>query len=162
MKIGLGSDAKGLMLKEHLKRVLVSNGYEIDDVGTYALEPRVSYPDIASKVGRGVARGLYDRGVLICGTGLGMSIAANKIRGVRAALVYEMLPAILSREHNDANVFCTSGWTMDPEYAGRILLAWLDTRFAGGRNQVNLDRLFALEDENLGQPEEKRAEIEGK
>lgn len=145
MKIGIGCDSKGFRLKRHLIEVLQASGYEVEDVGCYSLE-KVDYPDYARLVGLGVASGQYDRGVLICGTGQGMAIAANKIKGVRAAVCYDTLPAILSREHNDANVFCTGGWLMSPEKAAEVLLHWLDMGYSGGGHQDKLDKIASLEE----------------
>jgi ribose 5-phosphate isomerase B len=146
MKIGIGCDTKGFRLKQYLIQVLQDNGHEVEDVGCYSLE-RVDYPDFARQVGEGVAAGCYDRGVLICGTGQGMAIAANKIPGVRAAVCYDMLPAILSREHNDANVFCTGGWLIEPEKAARILIEWLEMRYTGGGHEDKLRKIRAMEEE---------------
>jgi ribose 5-phosphate isomerase B len=146
MKIGIGCDTKGYRLKLHLIRVLQDNGYEVEDVGCHTLE-KVDYPDYAKIVGEGVAQGRYDRGVLICGTGQGMNIAANKIPGVRAALCFDMLPAIISREHNDANVFCTGGWMIAPDKAAQILLEWLEMRYAGGLHEEKLEKIRAMEAE---------------
>lgn len=146
MKIGIGCDTKGFRLKQHLIEVLKDNGHEVEDVGCYSLE-RVDYPDYARQVGEGVAAGRYDRGVLICGTGQGMAIAANKIPGVRAAVCYDMFPAILSREHNDANVFCTGGWLMEPEKAARILIDWLEMGYAGGVHDEKLSKIRSMEKE---------------
>ncbi len=145
MKIGIGSDTKGFRLKQGLIEVLQANGHEVDDVGCYSLE-KVDYPDYARLVGLGVVSGRYERGVLICGTGQGMAIAANKIKGVRAAVCYDTMPAILSREHNDANVFCTGGWFMTLEKAAEVLLHWLDMAYAGGGHQEKLDKIKALEE----------------
>jgi ribose 5-phosphate isomerase B len=144
MKIGIGCDTKGLRLKRYLVQVLQENGYEVEDVGCHSFE-RVDYPDYARLVGEGVAQGRFERGVLICGTGQGMAIAANKIPGVRAAVCYDMLPAILSREHNDANVFCTGGWLIEPERAAAILLQWLEMAYAGGGHEAKLVKIRALE-----------------
>ena len=144
MKIGIGCDTKGFYLKLHLIKVLKEYGHQVDDVGCFSLE-KVDYPDFAEKVGTGVVSGKYHFGVLICGTGIGMSIAANKIKGVRAALCYDTLPAILSREHNDANVFCTGGWLMTKEKAAEVLLQWLDMKYAGGGHQDKLDKIEKLE-----------------
>jgi ribose 5-phosphate isomerase B len=144
MKIGIGCDTKGFRLKQFLMQTLKDNGYEVEDVGCYSLE-KVDYPDFARQVGEGVVAGTYDRGVLICGTGQGMAIAANKIPGVRAAVCYDMLPAILSREHNDANVFCTGGWLIEADKAGRILLEWLEMGYAGGGHEDKLAKIRAME-----------------
>lgn len=151
MKIGIGCDTKGYRLKLHLIRVLQDNGYEVDDVGCHSLE-KVDYPDYAKLVGEGVAQGKYDRGVLICGTGQGMNIAANKIPGVRAALCFDMLPAIISREHNDANVFCTGGWMIAPDKAAQILVEWLEMRYAGGIHEDKLEKIRAMEAEYYPAP----------
>jgi ribose 5-phosphate isomerase B len=145
MKIGIGCDTKGYRLKLHLIEVLKSNGHEVDDAGCYSLD-KVDYPDYASLVGQGVSSGKYERGVLICGTGQGMAMAANKIKGVRAALCYDTLPAILSREHNNANVFCTGSWIMTPEKAAEVLLHWLDMGYTGGGHQEKLDKMAVLEE----------------
>jgi ribose 5-phosphate isomerase B len=144
MKVGIGCDTKGYRLKLHILRVLQENGYTVEDVGCHSLE-KVDYPDYARLIGEGIVQGKWERGVLICGTGMGMSIAANKIPGVRAAVCYDMLPAILSREHNDANVFCTGGWIIEPEKAGRILLEWLEMRYAGGGHEDKLVKIRQIE-----------------
>ena len=130
MKIGIGSDAKGYRLKLHLIETMKNNGYQVEDVGCHSLE-RVDYPDFAQQVGEGVASGDYDRGVLICGTGQGMGIAANKVKGVRAAICYDMFTAILSRDHNNANVFCTGAWVIDHQKANDILIQWLEMGYSG-------------------------------
>jgi ribose 5-phosphate isomerase B len=150
MRIGIGCDSKGYRLKLHLIKILQENGYEVDDVGCHSTE-KVDYPDYARLVGEGVAQGKYERGVLICGTGQGMNIAANKIPGVRTAVCYDMLPAILSREHNDANVFCTGGWLIDPEKAGQILLQWLEMRYAGGGHEDKIQKIRAIEVDYQGE-----------
>jgi ribose 5-phosphate isomerase B len=146
MRIGIGCDAKGYRLKLHLINVLEENGHQVEDVGCHSLD-RVDYPDYAKIVGQGVVEGKYERGVLICGTGQGMTIAANKIMGVRAALCFDTLPAILSREHNNANVFCTGGWLMTNDKAAEVLLHWLDMKYAGGGHQDKLDKISLLEAE---------------
>ncbi len=146
MHIGIGCDAKGYRLKLHLIQVLKDNGHFVSDVGCHSTE-RVDYPDYAQLVGRGVVAGEFDRGVLICGTGQGMAIAANKIKGVRAAVCYDTLPAILSREHNNANVFCTGGWLMTNEKAADVLLHWLDMAYAGGGHDDKLVKIAAIEAE---------------
>lgn len=145
MKIGIGCDTKGYRLKQYLIRVLEENGHKVEDVGCDSTTKVVDYPDYARIVGEGVVTGEYDRGVLICGTGQGMTIAANKVKGVRAALCFDMLPAILSREHNDANVFCTGGWMIEPEKAARILLEWLEMKYAGGGHEDKVEKIRAME-----------------
>ena len=112
MKIAIGCDAAGYELKLWLKRHLIDTGHEVDDLGCHSTEP-ADYRDYARLVCRGVVAGRHDRGVLICGTGQGMAMAANKIRGIRAALCIDPLHAIMSREHNDANVLCFGAWVFD-------------------------------------------------
>jgi ribose 5-phosphate isomerase B len=145
MNIAIANDTKGFNLKLALLEGLRIRGYPVEDLGCHGVQPPVDYPDYARMVGEGVASGKYDRGILICGTGIGMSIAANKIPGVRAALCYEVLPAILSREHNDANVLCTGGWVVAPEKALEVAVQWLEMRYAGGTHQVKLDKIKVLE-----------------
>jgi RpiB/LacA/LacB family sugar-phosphate isomerase len=145
MKIAIGNDGKGYALKLFLLEALQKQGYTVEDVGCHGLQPPVDYPDFARAVGMGVVSGQYERGILICGTGIGMSIAANKIPGVRAALCYEVLPAILTREHNDSNVLCTGGWMVTPEKALEVAIQWLNMRYAGGPHQARLDKISELE-----------------
>jgi ribose 5-phosphate isomerase B len=129
----LGSDHAGFSLKGKLKTVLERLGVPWEDVGTDS-EDSVDYPAFAHRVAEAVASGRVSRGVLVCGTGIGVSIAANRHAGVRAALACDEETARLSREHNDANVLALGGRTMDPDLAGRILETWLKTPFAGGRH----------------------------
>jgi len=143
MKIGIGCDAKGFRLKQKLIALLNDNNYEVVDVGCYSLD-RVDYPDFARLVGEGVAKGNYARGILICGTGQGMGIAANKVKGVRAAVCYDMFTAILSRDHNNANVFCTGAWIIDHEKAGEIILQWLEMGYSGV-HESKIDKIAAIE-----------------
>lgn len=143
MNIGIGCDAKGFRLKQKLIGILKEFGYEVDDVGCHSLE-RVDYPDFARLVGEGVVSGQYDRGILICGTGQGMGIAANKVRGVRAAVCYDMFTAILSRDHNDANVFCTGAWIIDHDKAGEIVTQWLEMGYSGTQGS-KIDKIAKIE-----------------
>jgi ribose 5-phosphate isomerase B len=129
----LGADHAGFSLKEKLKTVLDRLGVPWEDVGTDS-EDSVDYPDFAHRVAEAVGSGRVTRGVLVCGTGIGVSIAANRHADVRAALVCDEETARLSREHNDANVLALGGRTMDPALAERILETWLKTPFAGGRH----------------------------
>jgi len=131
--IAIGSDHGGFELKTAVKRLLDERGLTYEDCGTDNGDS-VDYPDFAEVVARGVAQGEYDRGILICGTGIGMAIAANKVAGVRAAPVNDPDSARLAREHNDANVLALGGRTLDPLVAERILDVWLETPFAGGRH----------------------------
>ena len=138
----LGSDHAGFALKERLKTALDRLGVPWEDAGTSS-EESVDYPDFAHRVADAVASGRFVRGVLVCGTGIGVSIAANRHPGVRAALVWDERTARLSREHNDANVLALGGRTTDPALAERLLEIWLTTPFAGGRHGSRLAKIEA-------------------
>ncbi len=140
MDIAVGSDHAGYRLKEAVKEYLQSQGHRITDYGTSS-EESVDYADFALPVARGVAAGRHQRGVLVCGTGQGMTMAANRIRGIRAALCLDAETAQMSRRHNDANVLVLSGWKVSPEEAGRILSTWLSTEFEGGRHLRRIRKL---------------------
>ena len=144
MRIALGADHAGVALKDRIKRALGDRGVDYEDLGTDS-DQRVDYPDYARRVGEGVASGVFDRGILCCGSGIGMAIAANKISGVRAAPVSDVETARLSREHNDANVLALAARTLDADAALAIVDAFLTTSFAGGRHQRRLDKIAALE-----------------
>ena len=150
MVIAVGADHAGFRLKEHLKEWLLGQGHTVIDAGTHD-EQSVDYPDYAAAVGESVVGGRADRGVLVCGTGVGISIAANKIPGVRAALCAEPYSARLSRAHNDSNVLALGARILAPDAAVRILETWLAAPFEGGRHQRRLDKLSALE-ETAGAP----------
>jgi ribose 5-phosphate isomerase B len=149
--IALGADHAGFELKEALKGWLIDQGYQVLDYGTHSTES-VDYPDYAAQVAEAVAVQKVERGVLICGTGLGMAIAANKVAGVRAALCSDLYTARMSREHNDANVLTLGGRLMGPEMAQDILQMWLTTAFAGGRHRRRVDKITALEDRHVAGP----------
>lgn len=144
MRIAIGADHAGVALKEQVKQMLASRGIEFDDVGTLTTES-VDYPDFAAAVGRKVASGEYDRGILTCGSGIGMAIAANKVPGIRAASIQDEQSARLSREHNDINVLALGERQTDPATARRIVELFLDTPFAGGRHQGRVDKINALD-----------------
>ena len=144
MKIVIGSDHGGIHLKEVMKQHLAERGIEVDDAGTYT-EESCDYPDIAVKVCREITEGKADRGILVCGTGIGMSMAANKIKGIRAALCGDVFSATMSREHNDANVICLGERVLGPGLAVCILDAWLDTGFAGGRHARRVNKIMDIE-----------------
>lgn len=129
----IASDHAGFELKEKLKAHLSSLGVAFQDLGTQSSES-VDYPDYARKVAEAIARGDAERGVLVCGSGQGMAMTANRFRGVRAALPFDELTARLSREHNDANVLALGGRVLPADAALRILDVWLETPFAGGRH----------------------------
>ncbi|NMB16617.1 MAG: ribose 5-phosphate isomerase B [Firmicutes bacterium] len=144
MKVALGSDHAGFAMKGALGAILESWGHEVDDLGAYS-EESVDYPDFAAKVGRGVAAGDYEAGILICGTGLGMTIAANKIKGVRAVVAHDTFSARMSRAHNNANVLALGARVIGEGLAEEIVKVWLSTEFEGGRHQRRVDKLTRLE-----------------
>ena len=140
MKIAVGSDHGGFEFKEMIISFLREIDQQVEDVGCYSTES-VDYPDFADKVCAKVQSGECERGILICGTGIGMSIAANRHRDIRAALCHEAYTARMSREHNNANVLCLGGRVLGPEIALDVVGTWVDTAFAGGRHQRRLDKL---------------------
>jgi ribose 5-phosphate isomerase B len=146
MKIALGADHAGFDLKEKVKRYLLEKGLGVDDHGTNSPQS-VDYPDYAFFVAEQVASGKAEYGILVCGSGIGMSIAANKVHGIRAAHVTSELEAQLSREHNDANVLAIGGRVLDENMAHKIIDRWLSTEFAGGRHQQRVDKIMAIERE---------------
>ena len=144
MRIATGSDHAGLKLKLELVSHLTGLGHEVEDLGTHT-ESSCDYPDFAAAVGARVAAGDADFGLLVCGTGVGMSIAANKVAGVRAAVVSDTFSAHATRQHNDANVLCLGERVVGGGLARDILDAWLGARFEGGRHQRRVDKITALE-----------------
>lgn len=148
MQIGIASDHGGFELKEELKGYLQSLGYEPLDLGTFN-ENSVDYPDYGILVAEKVSKGEMERGILICGTGIGMSILANKFRGVRAALANDLFSARFSREHTDANILVIGGRIVGEELAKEIVKVWLEASFAGGRHQRRLEKIQALEKKNF-------------
>ena len=144
MKIAIGSDHAGFDLKETLRQHLKERGFEVQDFGTHD-KSSCHYPVIAEKVARSVAAGENERGILICGTGIGMSMAANKVHGIRAAAVSDCFTAKATRMHNDANVLCMGERTVGPGLAAMIADFFLDTDFEGGRHQTRVDMMMALE-----------------
>lgn len=144
MRVAVGADHAGYELKQHLAAVLRENGHDIEDFGPSGLVS-VDYPDFAAAVGRAVAGGTADRGILVCGTGIGMAIAANKIPGIRAANCNDLFMAQLCRRHNDANVLALGGRILGTSYADAIVRAFLDTPYEGDRHKVRLDKIASLE-----------------
>lgn len=144
MRIAVGSDHRGYAIKQKLIDLLMRLEQQVEDAGTYSAES-VDYPDVASIVGLKVSRGEVDRGILICGTGIGMSIAANKIPGVRAAPCHDDLSAEMSRRHNDLNVLCLSGDMLGEKLIDRMVEIWLKTDFEGGRHARRLEKISKLE-----------------
>ena len=144
MRISIASDHRGFNLKEALKEFLCKEGLTIDDKGP-SNEESVDYPDFASLVAQQVSEGLCDRGILICSTGIGMSIVANKFPHVRAALCPDVETAVQCRQHIDANVLVLAGSRIGSEEAKLIVKTWLETPFQGGRHQRRLDKIAAFE-----------------
>jgi ribose 5-phosphate isomerase B len=144
MVVALGADHAGFQLKEAVKTWLLARGYRVVDLGTDSSES-VDYPDFAAGVAHAVSTGTAARGVLVCGTGIGMAIAANKVAGIRAAQCPDEASARISRQHNDTNVLALGARTTDAEAAVAIVDAWLDTAFEGGRHVRRLDKIAALE-----------------
>lgn len=145
MKIGIGSDHGGFDLKNIIVDYLKDKGYDVHDYGTTVNE-RVDYPDYAKLVCDGILSGQEELGILICGTGLGMSIAANKIKGIRAACVSETFSASMARKHNDANVLCFGGRVVGDEVAKTIVDSFLLSEFEGGRHCGRVEKMMSFED----------------
>jgi ribose 5-phosphate isomerase B len=148
MQIGLACDHGGFELKEELKAFLRSINVEPIDMGTFT-EDSVDYPDFGVLVAEKVSKGELERGILICGTGIGMSIIANKFPRVRAALANDLYSSRCSREHNDSNILVMGGRIVGRELAKEIVKVWLETPFAGGRHKRRLEKIEALEKENF-------------
>jgi ribose 5-phosphate isomerase B len=134
----IGCDHAAFQLKETLKSYLIQNGYAVEDVGAFSLES-VDYPDIGALVASQVSSGKYTRGLLLCGTGLGMSMVANRFPHVRAALCNDLFSAVMSRKHNDANILVMGGRVVGDILAIEILNAWMETAFEGDRHQRRID-----------------------
>ena len=145
MKIVIGSDHAGFELKQHLAQTLKMLGHDVDDLGTDSTEP-VDYPPICADVARRVAKGEADRGIVLGGSGQGEQIAANKVRGIRAALCNDLYAARYSRLHNDANVLSIGGRVVGTGLAEEILRVWLTTEFEGGRHQRRVDEIAEIEE----------------
>jgi ribose 5-phosphate isomerase B len=147
MKVAIGSDHAGYEDKEKIKRQLERLGVEYEDVGTISTDS-VDYPIFAKKVAEKVAGGEAEQGILVCGSGNGMQIAANKIRGIRAALAWNEETARLAREHNDANVLSVPARMISPEEAEKVVKAFLDAKFEGGRHARRVEEISELEKGN--------------
>ncbi len=144
MRIAIGADHAGFELKQHLVATLEADGHEVLDCGTHSTES-VDYPPICAEVGRRVVAGDADRGIVLGGSGQGEQLAANKVKGVRAALCNDLYTARLSREHNDANVLAIGARVVAPAYAREIVRVWLDTPFDGGRHEARLEQIRRIE-----------------
>lgn len=148
MRIAIGCDHRGLNLKKHTIDLLSELGHEYEDFGCYDTSS-VDYPDIGGKVAQAVAEGRVDHGILVCSTGIGMSIVANKVRGVRAALCHDTFSAQRSRAHNDANVLCLGEWVVGEGLAKEIIKAYLAAEFEWGRHAQRLEKVRSLEEGKL-------------
>lgn len=148
MRIALGADHGGYHLKEEIKSLLESLNISYDDLGCFD-EQSVDYPDYAFLVAEKVASNDCDRGILVCGTGIGMSIAANKVEGIRCALVSDLFSAKATREHNDSNILALGARVIGTGLALEIVKVWLETAFAGGRHKQRLDKIKQVERVNL-------------
>jgi ribose 5-phosphate isomerase B len=155
MKIAVGSDHRGVRIKGQILSQLAELGHEGVDAGPSENES-VDYPDFATKVARAVSSGDADRGILICGTGMGMAITANKFPGVRAVTCHDDVTAEMSRRHNDANIMCLSADMLGDRLLGRIVDLWMRTEFEGGRHQRRIEKILQLE-KDLGLGGEKPA-----
>ena len=145
MRIAIGCDHRGLNLKQFVVKLIGEAGHSYEDFGCYTTEP-VDYPDIAKGVAEAVAKGEFECGILICGTGIGMSIAANKVKGIRAASCHDAFSARRARQHNDANILCLSAEEGKARIPA-IVEIFLTTEFEGGRHQQRLDKIKAMEDQ---------------
>jgi ribose 5-phosphate isomerase B len=144
MRIAIGADQGGYELKQPIAEVLVAAGHEVSDLGIHRLES-VDYPDVAALVARAVAAGEAERGIIVCGTGIGVSLAANKVRGIRAALCTDCYMARMAREHNDAQVLCLGGRVLGIGSALDIVRVFLTSTFLGGRHARRVAKISALE-----------------
>lgn len=148
MRVVIGSDHRGIALRAKVASYLKKRELDMHDYGAFQETSSVDYPDIAAMVAREVSNGSADRGILICGTGIGMSITANKFPGVRAAVCLDELTAEISRRHNNLNVLCLSGDMLGEQAVEGILNIWLDTPFDGGRHERRIEKIAAIENAN--------------
>ncbi len=148
MKIAIGCDHNGLELKNIICEFLKEKGVEFKDFGTMTKDP-IDYPDIAKVVAEAVVRGEFDRGILICGTGLGMAIAANKVRGIRAATCHDVYSAERARKSNNAQIMTMGAQVIGPELAKMLVDAWLRSEFQGGRSAPKVKKIMQIEEENF-------------
>lgn len=147
MKVALACDHAGFLLKEHIKDFLEGKGILYKDFGTFDEKP-VDYPDMACKAARAVQKGEFDRGILVCGTGIGVAIVANKLKGIRAALCSDTFSAGYARAHNDANILTLGARVIEKELALKIVDVFLETPFEGGRHLRRIKKIEKLENEN--------------
>ena len=146
MKIAMACDHGGLRLKNVLKADLEKNGYEVEDFGTYS-EDSCDYPDYASLAAKAVASGKCERGVVVCGTGIGVSITANKVDGIRCALCHDVFSAKATRNHNDSNMLAMGQRVIGEGLALEILHTWMSNEYEGGRHDARIEKMMAVEKE---------------
>ena len=144
MRIGIGCDHGGYEMKEELKKRLTGGGHAVTDKGIYSVS-EVDYPDVAAEVAEGVVAGESDCAILVCGTGIGMSIAANKVDGIRAALVTDTFSARMAKEHNNANIITLGARTVGIELAWELVNAYLGAEFLGGKHLVRVEKIMGME-----------------
>ncbi|MCI7402445.1 MAG: ribose 5-phosphate isomerase B [Christensenella sp.] len=145
MKIALGCDHGGIVLKPAIKELLENRNIEIVDFGCYTTDS-VDYPDFALKVAEAVSTGSVDKGIILCGTGIGISIAANKVKGIRAAVAHDLFTAEMCKKHNNANIISMGGRVVTPELATEMVKVWLDSEFEGGRHTTRVDKITKIEE----------------
>ncbi len=148
MKIAIGSDHLGLELKNIIRGFLKEKEIEVNDFGTMSKEP-IDYPDIAKKVAKAVAKGNCQRGILICGTGIGMTIAANKVKGIRAAVCHDLYSAERSRKSNNAQIMAIGALIIGSELAKKLVEVWLNSEFQAGRSERKVKKIMEIETENF-------------
>jgi ribose 5-phosphate isomerase B len=148
MKVIISGDHAGMTIRNEVKSLLDEMSIEYEDTGC-TCETSVDYPDYALPAAERVAKGEFDRGILICGTGIGMSIAANKVKGIRCALLHDVYSAKLTRQHNNANMIALGERVLGPGLAREIVQAWLETEYEGGRHERRLEKIKDYEDKNL-------------
>lgn len=144
MKIAIGADHAGVEVKEKIKKQLEEMNLEVEDLGTNSLDS-VDYPDFGAAVGREVASGKVDEGIVVCGSGIGIAIAANKVKGIRAAQAWNEETARLAREHNNANVLSIGARVIPENEIPKIVKAWFDAKFQGGRHEMRVEKISELE-----------------
>lgn len=145
MRIAVGADHGGFALKQEIAAYLIAQGHQVQDFGVHSAEP-ADYPDVAALVARAVTAGEAERAILVCGTGIGMSLAANKIPGIRAAVCTDCYMARMAREHNDAQILCLGGRVLGVGSALEIVQTFLSSKFSGGRHARRVDKIMALEE----------------
>lgn len=146
MKVAIASDHGGMNIREEIKKLMDELGIQYEDFGCEC-DTSVDYPDFALPVAKKVASGEFDRGILICGTGIGMSIAANKVKGIRCALIHDVFSAKMTRQHNDSNIMAMGERVIGPGLAREVALAWLTSDFEGGRHANRIEKITAYEAE---------------